>query len=48
MKITMLAQTGGPTMLTVPLMAVANKVILITNLCAINFLADEFYSPVFR
>jgi hypothetical protein len=48
MTIMILAQTDGSTALTIPLMTVANKVILKTDPCAIHFLGDKFHSPVFR
>ena len=47
-KIMMLAQRDGPNVETIPLMTIPNQVIIKSYLCAMHFLEDNFYSPVFR
>lgn len=47
-KIMMLAQRDGPNVETIPLMTIPNQIILKSYPCAMHFLEDNFYSPVFR
>lgn len=47
-KIMMLAQREGPNVATIPVMTILNQIILRSYPCAMHFLEDNFYSPVFR